>query len=91
MATLTIIEKVNGSGDPVNYGRTLTIDTEKLIGKSTQSLYIRTGKMNGTRFLSQRGNGSDGAGDICSIENDSTIYVSAALFNRIEILANKQH
>ena len=59
MATLVIIEKTNNAGEPVKHGATLVIDSEKLIGVATKSLYVRKGFKNGTLFLSQRGNESN--------------------------------
>lgn len=89
MATLTIIEKVNGLGEPVRHGATLVIDSEKLIGVSTKSLYVRKGFMNGTLFLSQKNNCANGAGDICKIREDFEIEVNAILFGRLKIYAEK--
>ena len=83
MATLTVIEKTNTSGQPITYGTTFVIDMEKLIGCSTKSLYVRKGFMNGTLFLSQRGNGANGAGDICVIKEDAELEVNGSLFNRL--------
>lgn len=88
MATLTIIEKVNTSGNPIAYGEKLAIDTTKLEGTSTKSVYIRKGKLNGTLFLSQRGNGSEGAGDICKLEAGE-VEVSSSMFDRLRIFAEK--
>ena len=90
MATLTIIEKINGSGEPIKYGQTININSEKLIGIDTKSLYIRTGFMQGTLFLSQKGNGSGGAGDICNLlKEDTTIEVNKKLFRRLVQYATK--
>ena len=89
MATLTIIEKTNNAGEPVKHGATLVINSEKLIGVSTKSLYVRKGSKNGTLFLSQRGNGAGGAGDICKIYEDAEIEVNSNLFDRLTIYAEK--
>lgn len=89
MATLTFNEKINAAGEPIKIGRNIKIDSEKLIGNSTKSLYIRKGFINGTLFLSQRNNGAGGAGDICKIDEDFETEVGANLFARIEVLANK--
>ena len=89
MATLTIIEKTNNAGEPVKHGVTLAIDSDKLIGVATKSLYVRKGLTNGTLFLSQRGNGSNGAGDICKIQKDVVFEVNSKLFERITIYAKK--
>lgn len=86
MATLTIIEKTNNAGEPVKHGATLVIDSEKLIGAATKSLYVRKGFKNGTLFLSQRGNG---AGDICKINEDAEFEVNSKLFDRLTIYAEK--
>ena len=85
---LTIIEKTNLPGEPVKHGEVLKISPEKLIGTSTNSLYVRTGFLNGTLFLSQRGNGETGSGDICKL-TDVEIEVNAQLFSRIKIFAEK--
>lgn len=92
MKTLTFIEKINGSGEPIRHGDKLVIDAEKLIGTSTKSLYIRKGFLHGNLFLSQRGCGSTGAGDICPLINDTPIQeieVNANLFMRLQQLAEK--
>lgn len=89
MKKLTVIEKTNTSGQPVSYGKKITINTEKLIGFSTNSLYIRTGHLNGILFLSQRGNGTNGSGDICQINECATIEVNENLFSRIVAFAEK--
>lgn len=89
MATLKFIEKTNSAGEPIKHGSTMVINSEKLIGVSTKSLYIRKGFKNGTLFLSQRGNGSEGAGDIYPIDKDGTIEVGSNLFNRLSVYAEK--
>ena len=89
MAILTFIEKTNGSGEPIRHGTTLTLNSFRLIGTSTKSLYVRKGFKNGTLFLSQRGNGATGAGDICKINEDFETEVNSSLFNRIKVLAEK--
>lgn len=89
MATLTIIEKTNNAGEPVKHGAILVIDSEKLIGVSTKSLYVRKGFKNGTLFLSQRRNGANGVGDICKINEDAELEVSSNLFDRLTVYAEK--
>lgn len=89
MATLTFIEKTNSAGQPIKHGATLVIDSDKLIGVATKSLYVRKGAMNGTLFLSQRGNGAYGAGDICKINEDASIEVNPNLFERMSVYAQK--
>ena len=89
MAILKIIEKTNSAGEPIKHGSTLVINSEKLIGFSTKSLYIRKGFKNGTLFLSQRGNGSGGSGDIYQIGKDGSIEVGSNLFNRLTVYAEK--
>ena len=89
MATLTIKEKINSNGQPVMIGEIISIDSEKLIGNSTKSLYIRKGFMNGTHFLSQRNSGTSGSGDICKIDEACEFEVNANLFSRIKVLAEK--
>lgn len=70
-------------------GASLIVDAQSLIGKSTKSLYVRKGFKNGTLFLSQKGNGQWGAGDICKLSETNPIQVNENLFDRIAILANK--
>jgi len=89
MATLTIIEKTNNAGEPVKHGATLVVDSEKLIGVATKSLYVRKGFKNGTLFLSQRGHGENGAGDICKINEDAEFEVNSKLFDRLKVYAEK--
>lgn len=89
MTTLKFNEKINGNGEPVKIGQSILINGEKLIGHSTKSLYVRKGFKNGTLFLSQKGNGANGAGDICKVLEDAEIDVNANLFDRIKILAEK--
>ena len=89
MATLTFFEKLNHAGEPVRHGAKLVIDSEKLIGVDTKSLYVREGFMNGTLFLSQKGNGAGGAGDICKIHQDAELEVNDNLFRRLLIYAEK--
>ena len=64
-------------------------DSEKLIGVATKSLYVRKGFKNGTLFLSQRGNGANGAGDICKINEDAEFEVNSKLFDRLTIYSEK--
>lgn len=89
MSTLKIIEKTNTPGEPIKHGSTLVINSDKLVGVSTKSLYVRKGFKNGTFFLSQRGSGSGGAGDIYPIDNDGTIEVGSGLFDRLTVYAEK--
>lgn len=70
-------------------GAILTVNAQSLIGKSTNSLYIRKGFKNGTMFLSQKGNGQWGAGDICRLSEANPVLVNDNLFDRISILVNK--
>ncbi len=65
------------------------IDAEKLIGVETKSLYIRKGILNGTLFLSQRGNGAEGKGDICRLKDTKAITVNNNLYDRIKVYAEK--
>ena len=81
MKTIKFIEK--------NSSRVLSINSGKLIGVSTKSLYVRRGFTNGTLFLSQRGQGTNGAGDICPLNVSAEIEVNTNLFNRIQIYAQK--
>jgi hypothetical protein len=67
----------------------LTVNPKTLIGKSTNSLYVRKGFKNGTLFLSQKGNGQWGAGDVCKLSETNPVLVNENLFDRISILASK--
>lgn len=91
MATLVFNQKIQAIGEPIKIGETLKVDSEKLIGNSTKSLYVRKGFLNGTLFLSQRGNGANGAGDICKINEDVEINVNSNLFERLRVLAEKSN
>jgi len=70
-------------------GESFTINAGNLIGVSTKSLYIRKGFLSGTLFLSQRGNGAGGDGDICELLNTKTISVSDNLYSRLKEYAKK--
>jgi len=72
----------------ITTGESFEFEANAQIGKSTKSIYIRKGFKNGSLFLSQKGNGSTGAGDICEI-NTKEIEVKDNLFNRIKIFASK--
>jgi len=89
MHTITVTEKTNGQGEPIKHGRKMKINAGNLVGVSTKSLYVRKGFLNGTLFLSQKGNGASGAGDICKLFDDSAIVVNTNLFDRLETLAKK--
>ena len=89
MHVITVKEKVNTSGQPIKYGKTLKINAGNLIGISTKSLYVRKGFLHGTLFLSQRGSGASGAGDICKLLEDNTIEVNSNLFGRLHTYAEK--
>ncbi|MFT3753695.1 MAG: hypothetical protein QM800_12755 [Paludibacter sp.] len=89
LGILTFREKINSSGEPIKIGNSIIINAKKLIGNSTKSLYIRTGFKNGKLFLSQRGNGGGGAGDICSLHENVDINVNGNLFDRIYQFAEK--
>ena len=89
MKILVIKEKINSPGQPIEHGQALKIDCDKLEGTSTKSIYIRKGFMNGTLFLSKKGHGAGGAGDIWNLSNDGEIEVNSNLFNRILTFAKK--
>lgn len=88
---LTFREKINSSGEPIKLGNTIIVNASKLIGNSTKSLYIRKGFKNGTLFLSQRHNGTGGAGDVCSLHENIDMNVNSNLFDRIYQLADKSN
>jgi hypothetical protein len=86
MTTLKVYEKINTNGKPIEYGRTLVINADilrNLVG-GTKSMYVRSGK-----WLSRRGHGSGGAGDICSLDSNGEICVNSGLYSRIHIIAAK--
>lgn len=95
MKTVTFLEKINTSGQPIKIGKQLILNATKAQQKTegTKSIYVRTGFLNGTPFLSQRGNGSGGAGDIVRLNLDEnvSIEVSASLFDRIKTFAEKNN
>lgn len=86
---LQVIEKINLPGSPIKHGRSMVLNCSKLIGKSTQSLYIRKAQNTGGLFLSQRGKGGTGAGDIAKLFTTKNIEVNQDLYKRIESLAKK--
>ena len=93
MKTITFLEKTNTSGQPIKIGKQLVINATKAQKGtvSTNTIYVRTGFLNGTPFLSQKGNGAGGAGDIIKLNLDEnvSIQVGANLFERIRIFAEK--
>lgn len=89
MAKLTFKEKINKPGNSIEIGQVITLDGESLVNFSTKSLYIRKGRINGTLFLSERGHGDTGSGDICPINKEIQLEVSSNLFCRILDLAKK--
>jgi hypothetical protein len=89
MHIIKVQEKTNSSGEPTKYGRKMAINAGNLVGVSTNSLYIRKGFLNGTLFLSQKGNGVGGSGDICKLFGDNSIEVNSKLYERIRLYAEK--
>jgi hypothetical protein len=89
MAELTVNEKINSAGQPIKYGASLVIEMEKLTSTSTASLYVREGNLNGNSFLSQRGYGAEGKGDISRIDIKGNIDVNKSLFSKIKNYAQK--
>lgn len=87
---ITFIEKINTSGDPIKHGAKFSIVSGSAKpGMVTKSIYVRTGFKNGTLFVSQKGNGEGGAGDICRVTDDLEIEVGSNLFRRLKIWAEK--
>jgi hypothetical protein len=68
---------------------TYTIDSMKLVGVSTKSLYIRKGVINGTLFLSQKCCGGTGSGDYFCIEENMDVIINTNLYNRLKVYAQK--
>lgn len=74
----------------------LNIDTKEcfmitsslLESVGTKSLYVRTGFINKTKFISQRGNGAGGAGDVCRLDS-KYIEVRNDLYTRLFIYSQK--
>jgi hypothetical protein len=95
MKTVTFLEKTNTGGQPIKIGKQLILNATKAQQKTekTNSIYVRTGFLNGTPFLSQRGNGAGGAGDIIKLNLDEnvSVEVSASLFDRIKTFAEKNN
>lgn len=72
-------------------GESFTLKTKGLTtetSKSTKTIYVRKGFLNGTLFLSEKGNGVTGAGDIAKL-TERAIEVNPNLFDRLYIFANK--
>ena len=95
METITFLEKSNTSGQPIKIGSQLILNATKAQQKTegTKSIYVRTGFLNGTPFLSQRGNGAGGAGDIIKLNfaENVSVEVSASLFDRIKTFSEKNN
>lgn len=95
MKTITFLEKINRSGQPIKIGSQFIFNATKAQEKteSTKSIYVRTGFLNGTPFLSQKGNGSGGAGDIVKLNLDENvaIKISVSLYDRIKTFAEKNN
>lgn len=90
MKTITFNQKNSVSGQPTEILESFTIDAEKaLTSKSTRSIYVRIGYMNKTPFISQRGNGGSGSGDVCSLTASDTIDVQYSLYERLKVWAEK--
>ena len=62
--------------------------TNKKEYKPTKTIYVRTGFLHGTKFLSEKNNGGGGAGDICRLDCKS-VEVKDNLFERIRIFVEK--
>ncbi|GAO43818.1 hypothetical protein [Flavihumibacter petaseus] len=69
--------------------KSLKVNADKLVGVSTQSLYIRKGHLSGALFVSQKRTGGEGAGDICRLVDGEIVTVGANLFARLMIYADK--
>ncbi len=94
MKTITFNQKNSVSGQPTVILNSITIDAEKaLTATSTKSIYLRIGFMNKTPFISQRGNGTNGAGDIISlnINENVTIDLQNNVFDCVNLWAEKNN
>lgn len=94
MKTITFQQKNSVSGEPTVILNSFTINCEDAKkATSTKSIYVRIGFMNKTPFISQRGSGSEGAGDIISLNiNESVeIPVQFNLYERLSVWADKNN
>ena len=93
MKTITFLQKINTSGQPIEIGEQFIMDAEKAQkdAQGTNSIYVRRGYLNNTPFLSQRGHGSSGDGDVCKLNEDENLVVavSNSLYSSILIFAEK--
>lgn len=96
--TIEFQEKVNGSGEPIKIGRSFKINTQKAkqakqAKHGTKSIYVRIGFINKTPFISQRGNGIGGSGDLISLNiiNDAILQVNSSLYERLVIWSDKNN
>jgi hypothetical protein len=85
---LIVKEKINSPGTPINFGKSMVIIYSKLLNKSTQSLYIRKSTQ-GSLYISQRGQGGTGSGDIAKVFSTKQIEVNSTLYKRLEQFAKK--
>ena len=85
---LQVKEKINSPGQGIKIGKTMILIYSKLIGNSTQSLYIRKA-ISGGLYISQKGSGGQGAGDIAKLFETKSIEVNSNLYKKIEMLAKK--
>lgn len=86
---LKVYEKINSPGEGIKYGKSMVLKYNKMIGKSTQSIIVRKSKEGTGLYLSQRGSGSHGAGDIAKFFVTDKIEVNKSLFARLESFAKK--
>ncbi len=93
--TIEFQEKVNGSGEPIKIGRSFKINTEKAkqAKHGTKSIYVRIGFKNKTPFISQRGNGVGGSGDLISLNiiSDAVLQINSSLYERLVIWSDKNN
>jgi hypothetical protein len=85
---LIVKEKINSPGTPINFGKSMVIIYSKLLNKSTQSLYIRKSTQ-GSLYISQKGQGGTGSGDIAKVFSTKQIEVNSTLYKRLEQFAKK--
>lgn len=89
MNTLTVEKKVNSAGQPVKVEEIIRINLSALdADDKAGSLYIREAR-SGRLFLSRRGHGAEGAGDICALDESVTYQTRSPFFESLKHFADK--
>lgn len=94
MTTITFKQKNSVSGEPTLILNSFTISAEAAkLAQSTKSIYVRVGFMNKTPFISQKGNGANGAGDVISLNITESVEIPVQfnLYERLSVWAEKNN